>query len=112
MPKQASSSPRHPDDIPPPMPPARTRERRIQQLVFEAERLIEERLRSGEASPTETVAVLRLGTEYEQANLARVRAQTDYLIAQRAKAEAETLHEEMFSEAMEALTRYRGEDPM
>lgn len=109
MPKP-SKKPEERDSPPPTMTPARTRERRTQQLVLQAEALLEERLRNGKASPTEVVAVLKLGTEYERANLARIEAQTELLRAQRAKAEAETLNEKMFKEAIDAMSIYSGED--
>ena len=89
-------------------PPARTRERRAQQLVLQAENLIEERIRDRTASPTEVVAVLRLGTEIERANIERVKMHTAYLEAQKHKAESETVREEMFTKAMEAMSRYQG----
>lgn len=111
MPKSASSPERDPEAVPTRLPPARTRERRAQQLVMYAEDLLEERLRNGTASPTETVAIMRLGTAIELANVERVKAHTEYLHAQRAKAESETVREEMFKEAMEAMTRYQGGDP-
>lgn len=107
MPKSAASPERDPEDIPMRLPPARTRERRVQQLVGMAENLIEERLRNGTASPTETTAVLRLGTEIERANIERVRMHTEYLKAQKAKAESETVREELFADAIAAITRYR-----
>lgn len=91
------------------LPPARTRERRTQQLVVLAENLIEERLRKGTASPTETTAIIRLGTAQELANVERIKAQTEYLQAQRARAESETFRQEKFDEAMAAMSRYRGE---
>lgn len=109
MPKSASSGERDPNQVPMPLPPARTRERRTQQLVVLAEGLVEERLRTGTASPTEVTAVLRLGTAQELANVERIKAQTEYLHAQRAKAESETVREEMFKEAMEAMSRYAGD---
>lgn len=109
VPKSASSSERDPEDIPMRLPPARTRERRTQQLVVLAEDLIEERLRKGTASPTEVTAIIRLGTAQELANIERIKAQTDYLHAQKAKAESETVREEMFKEAMEAMSRYAGD---
>lgn len=71
---------------------------------------MEERLLSGTASPTETVAILRLGTEIERANVERIRAHTEYLKAQRAKAESETVREELFTQAMEAMKRYSPEE--
>jgi len=80
----------------------------VQQLVLQAEDLIEKRIRTGKASPTEVVAVLRLGTEMEQAQLERVRAQTEYLHAQRDKAQSEMVREEMFTRAIDAITRYQG----
>lgn len=108
MPKSASSGERSPEEIPKRRPPARTRERRMQQLGELAENLLEERVRKGTASPTESVALLRLNSPTEIANLERIKAQTAYLEAQRAKAESETVRQEMFTEAMEALTRYQG----
>jgi hypothetical protein len=72
---------------------------------------MEERLLDGTASPTETVAILRLGSEIEKVNIERIRAHTAYLEAQRAKAESETVREELFTQAMEAMKRYSpGED--
>ena len=108
MPKSASSSERDPEDIPTRLPPARSRARRAQQLVVLAEGLLEERLRTGSASPTEVTAVLRLGTEMELANIERIKMQTQYLQAQKAKAESETVREELFSKAIEAMSRYDG----
>lgn len=107
MPKSASNSERSPEEIPPMLPPAKTRERRVQQLVMQAENLIEERIRKGTASPTEVVAIVRLGTEMERANIERVRMHTEYLQAQKAKAESETVREELFTEAMAAMSRYQ-----
>jgi hypothetical protein len=109
VPKSASSPERDPEHIPHRLPPARTRDRRAQQLVSLAENLLEERLRTGSASPTEVVAAVRLGTAIEQANIERIKAHTEYLHAQRAKAESETVREEMFQRAMEAMSRYSGE---
>ena len=98
------------EDVPKRLPPARTRTRRVQQLVGLAEDLVEERIRYGIASPTEVVSVLRLGTQSELANVERIKAQTAYLEAQRAKAESETVREEMFQRAMEAMSRYSGNE--
>lgn len=106
MPKTASSGKRDDEDVPRKLPPARTRERRTQQLVVMAEELVEERLRTGTASPTEVTAVLRLGAAAELANVERIKAQTAYLEAQRAKAESETFREQKYKEAMEAMARY------
>ena len=75
-----------------------------------AEGLVEERIRKGTASPTEVVAVLRLGTALEEANIERIKAHTAYLEAQKAKAESETVREELFTKAMKAMARYQGQD--
>lgn len=82
----------------------------MQQLVSMAEDLIEERLRLGTASPTETVAIVRLGTELERANIERIRANTELMVAQKAKAEAETVKEELFTNAIAAMSKYQGSD--
>lgn len=111
MPKSASSGERDPEDIPMRLPPAQNRERRVQQLVDLAENLIEERLRKGTASPTETVAIVRLGSEIERANIDRIREHTEYLRAQTEKARSEAVREEMFQAAMAAMSKYSGETP-
>ena len=80
----------------------------MQQLGQLAEDLLEERVRKGTASPTESVALLRLNSPTEIANLERIKAQTAYLEAQRAKAESETVREELFTRAIEAMGRYDG----
>jgi hypothetical protein len=111
MPKSASRPGSGDEPISNYPPPARTRERRVQQLVTQAENLIEQRIRAGTASPTETVALVRLGTEMERANIERVKMHTSYLEAQREKARSETVREELFTNAMKAMTRYQGGDP-
>lgn len=100
-----------PNDRPIRKPPARTSKRRAQQISTLAADLLEERLRTGKASPTEVVAALRLGTETELANVERIKAQTAYLEAQKAKAEAEMLNSEMLENAMRAISEYKGETP-
>lgn len=84
------------------------REGQIQQLVADAEKLIHERIRAGSASPTETVAVMRLGSELERVNVERIKAHTEYLVAQREKAAAETVKDELFTKAIEAMSVYQG----
>ena len=96
------------EDVPRRRPPARTSRRRVNQLVTLAQDLVEERMATKSASPTEVVAILRLGTEYEQLNNERIKAQTALLEAQRAKAEAETVSDSLFKDAMEAMARYQG----
>ena len=82
--------------------------RRTRQLVVQAQVLIEERIQQKTASPTETVAIIRLGTETELANIERIKAQTELLKAQREKAQAETVSGQMFKDAMDAIVRYQG----
>lgn len=82
----------------------------MQQLGRLAEDLLEERVRKGTASPTETVALLKHNSPVEQANLKRIKAQTELLVAQRKKAESETVREDMFKRAMDAMARYAGEE--
>lgn len=89
-------------------PPARTSRRRAQQITTLAQDLLEDRLRSGTASPTEVVAGLRLASETETANIERIKAQTAYLEAQKAKAESEMLNSQMLEDAMKAISEYQG----
>lgn len=97
-----------PEALPIRRPPARTSMRRTRQLVVQAQDLIEERIQQKTASPTETVAIIRLGTETELANIERIKAQTELLKAQREKAQAETVSGQMFKDAMDAIVRYQG----
>lgn len=108
MPKSASHGRRDDEDIPEKRPPARTKERRFDQLYDLAADLLDERLRTGEASPTEVTAVLRYASERERADIARIKAQTKYLQAQEEKARSEAVREELFQAAMEAMSRYDG----
>lgn len=110
MPKSDGVGPNPSEDMPIRRPPARTSRRRTQQLVSIAQDLVEERMLAKKASPTEIVAIMRLGTESELANIERIKAQTEYLHAQRAKAEAEMLNDSLFSDAMEAIAKYQGID--
>lgn len=96
-----------PDDIPIRKPPARTSKRRAQQITTLAQDVLEERLRTNTASPTEVVAALRLASEIETANIERIKAQTEYLKAQKAKAESEMLNSEMLQNAMDAISEYK-----
>ncbi|HEU5092711.1 MAG TPA: hypothetical protein VFT30_08495 [Nitrospira sp.] len=82
----------------------------MQQLGELAEDLLEERVRKGTASPTESVALLRANSPIEIANLERIRAQTAYLKAQEEKARSETFREEMMTKAIEAMKRYNPHD--
>lgn len=109
MPKRPKPTENAPEEVPIRLPPARTSRRRAQQLVVAAQDLVMERLQNKTASPTETVAVLRFGTETELANIERIKAQTEYLKAQRAKAEAEVVTSKMFEDAMRAISDYKGE---
>lgn len=98
-----------PNERPIRKPPARTSRRRAQQITTLAQDLLVKRLEEDRASPTEVVAALRLASDIEVANIERIRAQTDYLIAQKAKAESEMLNSEMIEKAMLSLSEYRGE---
>lgn len=46
----------------------------------------------------------------EEANIERVKMHTEYLKAQKAKAESETVRQDMFDKAMQAMSRYQGRD--
>lgn len=98
-----------PDDRPIRKPPARTSRRRAQQLTTLAQDLLQRRLEEDRASPTEVVAALRLASDIELANIRRVEAQTEYLKAQKAKAESEILNSELLENAMRAMSEYNGE---
>ena len=50
-----------------------------------------------------------MASDIEEANIERVKAQTEYLKAQRAKAESEILNSELLENAMKAMSEYNGE---
>lgn len=87
--------------------PALTPEGQEKRNINLAERLAEEQLRNGTASSQVITHYLKLGTEHERLERAKLEAE---IIATQAKArnlDAQTRMEQMYNELKEAMTGYR-----
>lgn len=92
------------------LPPATTDEGREKQLISMAYNLVEERLRNGTASASETVAILRLGTQRERLEREKL-AEEVRLTRTKSEAIAQAKEiKEMMSEAISAFKRYSGSE--
>ena len=87
---------------------AETPEGREAQLTNLAYKCIVQRLRDNTASPNETVACLRLGTE--RAKLEREKTKAEGILAQAKvnKIEADIKQEELYQQAIEMMKEYAG----
>lgn len=87
---------------------AETPEGREAQLTNLAYKCIVQRLRDNTASPNETVACLRLGTE--RAKLEREKIKAEGILAQAKvnKIEADIKQEELYQQAIEMMKEYAG----
>lgn len=92
------------------LPPATTPEGREKQIISLAYDLVEERLRNGTASASETVAILRLGTQRERLEREKI-AEEVKLTRTKSEAIAQAKEiKEMMSEAISAFKRYSGSE--
>jgi len=92
------------------MPPAINPENRENQLIALAYDLVEQRLRDGTASSSETTAILKLGSSRARMEKEMLEQQTEL-----AKAKIEALRsakriEELYSDAIQAMRHYQGAD--
>lgn len=90
-------------------PPALTDEGREKRLVSMAYDLVEQRLRDGTASASETTAILKLGTQREKLEREKLQAEVNFTKSKsEALAQAQKI-EELMTEAISAFKRYSGE---
>ena len=90
-------------------PPALTDEGRESRLISMAYDLVEQRLRDGTASASETTAILKLGTQREKLEREKLQAEVTLTRSkQEALAQAGRI-EELMTEAISAFKRYSGE---
>ena len=78
-------------------------------LISLAYDLVEERLREGTASAQETVHFLKLGSTRNRAEMERLQEENKLLKAKTESLNAARQSDEMFTKAIEAMQRYRGE---
>jgi hypothetical protein len=92
-------------------PPAKTPEGREQQLISLAVDLAEQQLATGTASAQVITHYLKLATEREKAEVARIKNDnrlTDAKIDQMASVQRQ---EELYAEALKAMRQYAGQEP-
>lgn len=90
-------------------PPALTDEGREKRLVSMAYDLVEQRLKDGTASASETTAILKLGTQREKLEREKLRAEVDFTRSKsEAIAQAQRI-EDLMTEAISAFKRYSGD---
>jgi hypothetical protein len=73
--------------------------------------LVEERLRDGTASATETTALLKLGSSRERLEQQRIRHENELMVVKKEAMEASVKSDELFREAMDYFRAYTGNGP-
>jgi hypothetical protein len=91
-------------------PRAITDEGREQRLISMAYDLVEQRLRDGSASASETTAILRLGTQRERLEREKLEAEVEFTRSKREALAQGQKMEELMSAAINAFKRYSGDD--
>ena len=86
--------------------PALTPEARDNQLIARAVDLAEKRLIEGTASSQEIVYFLKLGNTKSQLEIEKLKAENELLKAKTESMQSMKHIEELYAEAMEAMTRY------
>ena len=89
--------------------PAMTPEAREQQMIAKAERLAEQKLEDGTASPQIIVHYLRLGTARAAAEMELLKTKNELMQAQAEAVKAQARLETMFQEAVNVFTTYSGQ---
>lgn len=102
---------RDPDQAQSTSRPATTPQGRENQLVSLAYDLVEQRIRDGTASATETTALLKLGSSRERLEQQRIRHENELLIVKKESMEAQKKSDSLFKEAMDYFAAYTGNAP-
>lgn len=93
-----------------PLRPAITPEGRESQMISLAMDLVEQRLRDGTASSQETTHFLKLGSIRNQLEIEKLKQETELLKVKQSSLESSARMEKLYSEAMEAMKAYSGQD--
>ena len=94
----------------PTLRPAITPEGREMQLINLAMDLVEQRLRDGTASSQETTHFLKLGSIRNQLEVKKLEKETELLEAKKENLESSARMEKLYSDAMEAMKTYSGQN--
>lgn len=92
-----------------PLRPALTPESRSNQLVSLAYDLAERQLREGTASSQVITEFLKLGSAENKLKMEKLEAENEFLRAKAEKLQSEQRSEELFAEAIKAMSRYHGQ---
>lgn len=92
--------------------PATTPEARENQLIAKAVDLAERQLEDGTASAQVLTHYLKLASSREKLEQARIRIETDLLAVKREALESAQRVEALYSEALNAMRAYAGQEPM
>lgn len=90
--------------------PALTPEAREQQLIAKAERLAEQKMEDGTASPQIIVHYLKLGTTRAALEQELLKTKNELMLAQAEAVKSQARLESMFEEAVAVFTKYSGQD--
>lgn len=93
-----------------PMVPATTVEARESQLISLAVDLAEKQLREGTASPSVIAHYLKLGSTKDRVEKEILELRKDLIVAQTETLRAAKRMEELYTEAMDAMRSYNGEE--
>lgn len=88
------------------LPPDATPEVRENHLISLAFDLVEQRLRDGTASPSETVHFLRMGSVKEREELEKLRRENELLKAKTKSLEVNRTSEQLYRDAIAAMRSY------
>jgi hypothetical protein len=80
-------------------------------MVALAYDLVEQRLRDGTASATETTALLKLGSSRERLEQQRISHENELLVVKKEAMESQKKSDELFREAMDYFRAYTGNGP-
>lgn len=94
----------------PSLRPAITPEGRENQLIALAMDLVEQRLRDGTASSQETTHFLKLGSQRNQLEVEKLKKETELLTVKKESLESSARVEKLYSDAMEAMKAYSGQN--
>ena len=97
-------------DVYTPLRPATTPESRANQLVSLAYDLAERQLREGTASSQVITEFLKLGSTENKLKMEKLEAENEFLRAKAEKLQSEKRSEELFAEAIKAMSRYQGQN--
>lgn len=90
--------------------PGRTVEDRQNKIINLAYDLVEARIRRGTATSQEVTEFIRMGSNRTQLELKKLEKENELLIAKTKSLESQKTIEKLYSDAMKAFGRYRGNE--